>query len=318
MKDFYEVSEDQMSITLRCLRDILKRRGWRAQCVKGKTYYFNLTRSDGKELKLYSCTPPTTSYRAGVLADDKLATYEFLKPLGIKQPETEVLATEMEERKRQIAEFLARHPKVVIKPIDGAHGKGVWTDLRTTTEVEEAFQANAGCVNLIQEQLKITGTEVRVICVDYQFVGAFARIPARVTGDGTHTVRELIKIENSTIRTAPYRSNLSFIDEAMAEKYLEAHPIGEQVPAAGEKVQVVAMCNTGRGGTMEDITATFSEEQRRESEKIARELELPVAGIDFLDDYVIEVNSSPALYHPVSGMMATECIEKFVDYLEKL
>ena len=78
------------------------------------------------------------------------------------------------------------------------------------------------------------------------------------------------------------------------------------------------MCNTGRGGTMEDVTETFSEAQRQISEKIARTLDLPVVGIDFLDDYVIEVNSSPALYHPVPGEMSTRCIEKFVDYLEKL
>ena len=69
---------------------------------------------------------------------------------------------------------------------------------------------------------------------------------------------------------------------------------------------------------MEDFTSQIPAEQRELSERIARHLELPVIGVDFYGDYVIEVNAAPALYQPVQTAGATSCITKFLDYLETL
>ena len=75
--------------------------------------------------------------------------------------------------------------------------------------------------------------------------------------------------------------------------------------------------NIGRGGTVEDETDTFPLEKKALAEKIAKTLDLPVVGIDFFGDYVLEVNASPSLYYPLDGPRADFGVEKLVDFLEQ-
>lgn len=319
MQDLFVTPDSELSMSLRAIRDEIKRRHWpNAQLMKGKHTFLELTRPDGKVLHTQGCTPPTTSYYAGILADDKLASAKLLQSIDAPHPETHLVPIDSEARHRLAESMLSHHATLILKPIDGAHGYGIHTDLTSVEDVESAFADNRNTFNLLQEQLYSDTPELRVICIDYQFVAAFARHPAAVTGDGVHTVAELIDIENSTIRTAPYKSNLAFIDKTMSTAYLQNHHIGDNVPQPGEKVRVVSTCNTGCGGTMEDVTGSISAAQRALSEKISRTFELPVIGVDFFGDYVIEVNSTPALYHPVSGASSTFCVKKLIDYLETI
>lgn len=320
MKNLFEIPASALPGTLRHFQKIAKRRGWKkASLIRGsKESYILAVRPDGKEIRFCSCTVPDASYFSGTLADDKFATYQLLKTAGIKQPET--IALSKGAYKDELKKLLEKHKSIVIKPADGAHGNDVFvgiTDYENALKINDyVYARNPESIILAMEQVFADTPEVRVICIDYHFVKAFARIPAQVTGDGTHTVPELVKIENATIRTAPYKSNLAFIDGPASAEYIEKHQLANYVPKSGEKVQVVAACNTGKGGTMIDITDTFSDAKRKESEKIARTMELPVIGIDHFGDYVIEVNSTPALYHPVPGEAAEICIEKWVEYLE--
>ncbi len=88
---------------------------------------------------------------------------------------------------------------------------------------------------IMQPQLSLDALELRIICIGYHFVEAIARIPAQVTGDGKHSLIELIDLENTTIRTKPYKGDLAYIDRSMAQNFLGDRQ-GE-IPAAGEKVR---------------------------------------------------------------------------------
>ncbi|MBQ6130396.1 hypothetical protein IJI72_01765 [Candidatus Saccharibacteria bacterium] len=319
MTDFFKTPTDALPMSLRVFRDEIKSRGYQAATLnRGASSFLTVTRPDGKTFNLYSLTPPTTSYFAGCLADDKLASFRVLKALGAPVPETELLALDPTDRHEQVSRLLKSAPRLVVKPLDGAHGRDVFMNLSSPEAVENILPKDIVKPRLIQTQLSPRSPELRVICIDYQFVAAFARIPASVTGDGVHTVPELIEIENSTLRTAPYKSNLAYIDQSLASDYVEKHHLTANVPAPGEKVQVISICNVGCGGTIENMTNRLPDATKRLSEKIARAFELPVIGIDFLDEYVIEVNSSPSLHYPAPDESSTLCVKKFVDYLETL
>ncbi|MBQ6396330.1 hypothetical protein IJH89_01955 [Candidatus Saccharibacteria bacterium] len=319
MQDFYKTPDSFLPMSLRAFREEIQSRGWpKAVLNRGASSFLTVTRPDGRELNLYSLTPPTTNYFSGFLADDKLAAFRVLKSIGAPSPETELLELDPSARKAQVSRFLELSPNLVIKPVDGAHGHDVFMNLSSVEAVEAALPKDTIKKFLVQPQLSPTTPELRVICIDYKFVAAFARIPASVTGDGVHTVPELIKLENKTLRTAPYKSNLAYIDEALASDYIKAHSLEALVPKQGEKVRVISICNVGCGGTIENMTEKLPESKRRLSEKIARAFNLPVIGIDFLDDYVIEVNSSPSLHYPAPDSSSTLCVKKFVDYLETL
>lgn len=319
MENLFEANPESLPMTLRCFQQIAKERGWKeAKYIHSKESYIFATRPDGKKLQFCSCAVPATSYFSGVLADDKYAAYQLLRSINIPQPET--IALSKENYQSEIKELLDKYGSIVIKPADGAHGNCVFTDLTTYEDAIAAndyvYVNNSSSIILAQQQLFSDKPEVRAICIGGKFITAFARIPAQVTGDGTHTVAELIDIENSTIRTAPYRSNLNYIDKGSAEDYIKKQGIADLVPKEGEKVQVVRVCNTGKGGTMIDITDTFPDEKRKEAEAIAEVTNLPVVGIDYFGDHCVEINSTPGLYHPVDGPASTVCVEEWVKYLE--
>ena len=315
MEDFFKVDPKTLTFSTRTLQKILKERGWTADFIRGTNQFVIAKRKDGKIFKIAGTAPEQTSTFASRIAEDKLATYELLKQINIKQAETHIASA------ASISHLLGKYGKIVIKPLDGAHGNGITTNI---TKFEDAIAAMETALlfspsgkAIAQQQLEYDGYETRVICINYKYVEAFSRVPAQVTGDGEHTVSDLIDIENNTIRTEAYKSNLAFIDREYADKYIHEMNIADNIPARGEKVQVVKMCNIGRGGTVVDITDEFPEEKRAIADRIARILDLPVVGIDFVGDYVLEVNASPSLYYPVDGPRAEYGVQKLVDYLER-
>ena len=315
MEDFFKVNPDNLTMSTKSLQKILKERGWTADFLRGTHQYVFAKRKDGKVFKIAGTAPEMTSLFAGRIADDKLVTYELLKNAGVKQAESGVATSASNSY------LLEKYGKIVVKPIDGAHGNGITTNLTdfesAMAAVETAKKFSPSGMMMAQEQLDFTGFETRVICINYEFVEALSRIPAHVTGDGEHTVSELIDLENNTIRTEAYKSNLAFIYRDYAEKYMEEVGNRDYVPQKSEKVQVIKMCNIGRGGTVEDETDTFPLEKKALAEKIAKTLDLPVVGIDFFGDYVLEVNASPSLYYPLDGPRADFGVEKLVDFLEQ-
>ena len=315
MENFFDIDPEGLTMSTRALQKVLKERGWTATFLRSTHQYVFAKRQDSKIFRIVGTVPESTSYVAGRIANDKLASYELLKQIGVKQAETEVATLD------SVSRFLSRYGRIVIKPVDGAHGNGITTDITTSEAAIEAIETakrfSYSGTAIVQEQLDLTGFETRVICIDYKFVEGLSRIPAYVTGDGEHTVSELIDIENTTIRTEPYKSNLAFIDREYAEKYMAEKKNNNYVPDKGEKAQVIKMCNIGRGGTVEDITDSFPEEKRRFAEHIARTIDLPVIGIDFFGDYVLEVNAAPSLYYPLDSPRAYYGVEKLVDYLER-
>ncbi len=243
-------------------------------------------------------------------------SYALLESIGVPQPETVAVRTVADAEK-----LIAKYGKIVIKPIDGAHGLGVTAEIDTAEKVEQAIRSaeeNSTLMGMAvaQPQLDPNALELRVICIGYKFVEAIARIPARVTGDGEHSLEELIQIENATIRTKAYQGDLAYVDETAAMNYLGERK--REVPKKGECVRVVASCNLGQGGTVEDRSAQTSDEMRKLAEKIARTAELPVIGIDFYGDQVIEINAAPSLYYPTGDETATKAVIAYVDYLETL
>lgn len=317
MIDYYSLPENELPMSMRALRKVLRKRGWRAEklCFECGNNLI-LTRPDGKVVRVASSTPPTTSVYALRLADNKLMSYALMLDLGVSQPETLPI-----NRAEEAQPLLEKYGSLVIKPADGAHGRGVTAGITRVEQAKKAIQVAVEAspemkLAIMQPQLASDALETRVICIDYKFVVAIARIPARVTGDGKRNLGELIEYENATLRKAPYQSDLAYIDVRMAEKFLGDRMT--EVPAAGEKVRVVASCNVGQGGTAEDYSQKITAEQVTEAEKIARAAQLPVVGIDFYGDEVIEVNACPSLYYPTGDEAATRAVEAYVDYLEKI
>src|SRR5690606_29071790 len=89
---------------------------------------------------------------------------------------------------------------VVVKPLDGNHGRGVTVGLTTPEGVREAFRRAAARSRSVVVEEQLTGKDYRVLVVGGRVVAAAERSPCHVVGDGVHTVAELIEVANADPR----------------------------------------------------------------------------------------------------------------------
>lgn len=271
-------------------------RGWRVRAPSLPSPHMFVDRGDGKELHLFSATPPTVTFAGAHLVDNKYATSAVLEDAGIEQLPFMLLDSQLSQFDESL-QFIAQNGPMVVKPVDGGHGKGITVGVSSEDELRKAHRyavENTRTVKAVVMQQQLLADDlhdVRVAVIAGRVVGAIERIPARVRGDGIHTVGELIEIENKQeYRGEPYRAKLAQIDSERAEEFL-----GESVhdvPADGEWRTVLAVANYGAGGELVDITDDLPQWMRDEAVEVARVLDLDVAGVDYLIDRQIQISTS--------------------------
>ncbi|MEK7226918.1 MAG: ATP-grasp domain-containing protein, partial [Bacteroidota bacterium] len=122
----------------------------------------------------------TTSNIAVDIACDKEETKLLLEAAEIPVPRGTVVRTE-EGLKEAVEKY--GYP-LVIKPIDGNHGKGNTTNINTWEQAVKALEAaKVYGRNVIVEKF-ITGFDFRCLVINYKFICAALRTPASVVGDG--------------------------------------------------------------------------------------------------------------------------------------
>jgi len=122
----------------------------------------------------------TTSNIAVDIAGDKEETKLLLDAAQIPVPGGTVIRTE-EGLKDAIERF--GYP-LVIKPIDGNHGKGNTTNITTWEQAVKAFAAAKEYNRSLIVEKFITGYDFRALVINYKFICAALRTPASVIGDG--------------------------------------------------------------------------------------------------------------------------------------
>jgi cyanophycin synthetase len=331
------IPNEGKSQTFLLLKESFTAKGWKVEVPYIGSAHYYVDRGDGIPLHIFSSTPPTTSYAAANLANNKYATYKILESASMPQPET-ILAND-QLSSEDLEAFLTMHKKLVVKPIDGGHGKGITVNISSKKMLNEAIleaQKNNKSVKgaIVQRQYDYqTIHDIRILCIDYKFVGAIWRVPTRVFGDGLHTVAELIEIENaSEKRGRPYYAELATIDVSRAAQYLG--DTINSIPLDKQEVAVLGVANYGAGGETVDISDDLPEWFIAMAEKVSRICGLPVAGVDFmiadtptvnstkqqLDATIIEVNKCPALgIHdiPTSGKKRNATAQ-YIDYLQSI
>ena len=91
---------------------------------------------------------------------------------------------------------------LVVKPLDGNHGRGVHLDLRSEAKVAAAFpaalaEARRGTTLV---ETCVAGNDYRVLVVGGRMVAIAERVPAHVVGDGSSTVAQLVERTNADPR----------------------------------------------------------------------------------------------------------------------
>jgi cyanophycin synthetase len=257
-----------------------------------------------------------TSAIAVDIASDKKLTNQLLSSAGLPVPRAQVVDTEG----GAVAAALALGYPVVVKPIDGNHGRGVALDLNTEADVRSAFptamaESRAGDVVV---ETYVRGNDYRVLVVGGRLVAVAERVPAAVTGDGSHSVRELVELENLDPRRGIGHERVLTrirLNEA-AEEALRRQGLSlDYVPPAGTNVRLAMTGNMSTGGTSIDRTHEAHPDNVEIAETAALIVGLDIAGIDFIapdiavpvreqGGAIVEVNAAPGFRmhtHPTVG-----------------
>jgi len=129
------------------------------------------------------------------LACDKEGTKTILKDGGIPVPRGTVIQY-LDELSAAIEE-VGGFP-IVIKPLDGNHGRGISIDVKTQQEAEEAYDlaSAASKTRSVIVERYYKGSDHRILVINGKVAAVAERIPAHVVGDGRSTIEELIEITN--------------------------------------------------------------------------------------------------------------------------
>jgi cyanophycin synthetase len=259
----------------------------------------------GKHLRLIQAAMTDGTSAIGVeVAGDKDLTKARLAKASIPVPEGVIVRTEEEA----VAALSTIGGAVVVKPLDGRQGKGVSLNLSTPEEVASAFRIAQEFSSSVLVEEMYEGRNYRVLVVGYKMVAASERIPCHVTGDGEHTVAELIDIENSNpLRGEGHEKPLTKIrkDDEILRTFMQKEGWGMgDVPGEGERVMLCAGMNLSTGGTAKDVTDEVHPTVKILCERAARVMGMDVCGVDLVvEDIaapsskggVIEINAAPGL-----------------------
>lgn len=208
---------------------------------------------------------------------------------------------------------------LVLKPVDGNHGKGATTNI---TNWEQAVKALEGAQkygrSVICERF-IQGVDFRVLVINYKFICAALRTPAAVTGDGQHTIQWLIDETNKDPRRGYGHEKVLTqitVDDFTWKMLNEKGYTLETVPAKGEQVLLKTTANLSTGGTSTDVTDEVHPANIFMCERIARIVGLDICGIDIMapdlrtpvsenGGAILEVNAAPGFrmhIEPAEGL----------------
>jgi cyanophycin synthetase len=277
--------------------------------------------------RIQATVSSTTSNIAVEIACDKEDTKNLLEAAEVPVPRGRIIYTE-EELEAAIKRI--GYP-VVLKPINGNHGRGATTNIKDWGSAQLAFEIAKKHSRAIICEKFITGYDFRLLVINYKFICAARRTPACVTGDGKSTLQQLIDAVNADPRRGyGHEKVLTQIKvDAVTEKILADKELTlDSIIAKGEELMLKPTANLSTGGTSTDVTDFVHPNNIFLAERIARIIGLDICGIDIMapdlstpleenGGAVLEVNAAPGFrmhIEPSEGL-ARNVAEPVIDML---
>ncbi|NBD20175.1 cyanophycin synthetase [Aquabacterium fontiphilum] len=253
--------------------------------------------------RIWTAETDKTGAIAENIAGNKDLTKTLLKACGVPVPEGEVVSSP--EAAWEAAQDIGL--PVVVKPLDGNHGRGVSLELTERADIEAAYRvAEAEGSEVIVERF-VPGDEHRLLVVGGKVVAAARGESLWIVGNGRDTVRQLI---NDQLNSDPRRGEAE--EFPLETIVLEREPAmrlllerqglhAEAIPAARQRVLVQR-----NGNVAIDCTDDVHPDVAYAAALAARVVGLDIAGIDLVVEdiakplapqrgAVVEVNAGPGL-----------------------
>lgn len=204
------------------------------------------------------------SHQARRVSASKAMTKKYLQAAEVPTPKGR--AINPTEFTRAVQHLKKSDGPVTVKPSAGRAGRGITTDITTREQLRQAWtsamaarSATSSARYVIMVEEHRAGLDIRAYVVGETVVGAIARIPFYVIGDGVSTVAELAAAE---IQRRLSNAYLATRQPRVTDTFLA--PMGittETVPEHGALQLLTPTADTARGGGLTvDVLDLLSDE----------------------------------------------------------
>ena len=252
----------------------------------------------------------TLSDNSGILAVelacDKEGTKNILADAGVPVPRGVVIRY-LDDLQDAIDD-VGGYP-VVIKPLDGNHGRGITINVKAWEDAEVAYDlaSEASKTRSVIIERYYQGSDHRVLVINGKLIAVSQRIPAHVVGDGRRTIEELIEETNRDPNRGEGHDNVltRITVDQTALKVLENQGLSLNTVLRDKEVAYLrATANLSTGGIAIDRTDDIHPYNVWLFERAAKIIGLDIAGIDVVteditkpltetDGVIVEVNAAP-------------------------
>jgi cyanophycin synthetase len=253
--------------------------------------------------RIQATVASTTSSIAVEIACDKEDTKTLLEAASIPVPKGRIIY----DQEELLEAIDAIGFPIVIKPVNGNHGRGATINITSKEHALEALAIAKKISRGVIVEKYISGYDYRILVINYRFVAAAQRKPAAVTGDGKSTIQQLIdKVNADPRRGYGHEKVLTAIkvDEMTLQILQEKNLTLDSVLEKGQELFLKRTANLSTGGTATDVTDIVHPHNVFMCERIARIIGLDICGIDIMTSdisqpitevggAILEVNAAP-------------------------
>ncbi|MEO1671754.1 MAG: cyanophycin synthetase, partial [Cyanobacteria bacterium J06631_2] len=259
-----------------------------------------------RQKRIQATLSNNTSILAVELACDKEGTKNILGNAGVAVPRGTVIEY-LDELEQAIAD-VGGFP-IVIKPLDGNHGRGITININGEQEAEAAYDlaSKASKTRSVIVEQYYQGNDHRVLVINGKVVAVAERVPAHVIGNGRDTIEQLIAQTNQDPKRGNGHDNVltKIVVDQTSQAVLAKQGYGlDSVLPAQETAYLRATANLSTGGVAIDRTDQIHPENVWLAQRVAKIIGLDIAGIDIVTSdiskplretkgVIVEVNAAP-------------------------
>lgn len=307
----------ELELSTQLLLQAAVRRGIHFDLLDQQANFVRLSKGAKREYVVQATKTSLDRYSNILAMENKKVTKRILEEHGIAVPGGADF-TEVTEAKLSWDRFEGQ--AVVVKPVNTNFGIGITilTDNRDLALFERAIEMAFAEDSEILIEEYVSGKEYRFFLINNQVVAILHRVPANVTGDGRHSIRELVATKNTDpLRGKGYVTPLERLELGEPElRHLRSQGLDfETVPGEGEVVFLRENSNISTGGDSIDFTDRTHSSYAEIASAAARALGVQITGLDMIvkdisapakpgDFAVLEMNFNPAIHihcHPYQG-----------------
>ncbi len=276
----------------------------------------HITFKNGNKSFFFTTTLDINGHGSSELAKDKSYSNFFLKNFGYKTTigknffNDSVCARLTNPRNIDDGFNYAKEIgfPVIVKPLNLSQGKLVTKVFEETEYYDVARKILLINSGLIVEKF-YSGNDYRIVVLENEVIAAYQRIPLYVVGDGKSSILELIHQKQENFIKNGRKNVINVNDFRISQKLQRQNLNFNSILSENALIYLLDNANLSCGGEAIDLTESIHPDFQKLAINVTRDMGLKLAGVDIitnditatLADYtIIEINSSPGLYHYAS------------------